>query len=137
MWCWPSEATEWLATLLPQNRLWFQPMTTLKRFVTFGSVSVLVLFGFYVVSTPFLRESPVPVVNVTIEPQPLPETNEPSSGNDDGNEKPSSETTEDAGVTTSPAYQTGERTGEKLNHLWQQTKEFGTGLWSGLTTKEQ
>ena len=93
-------------------------MTGLKRFVTIDSLAILGLFGIYVVSTPFLREPPTPVVHVTVEPQPLPDA------------------TESGDETTSGAYQTGERTGEQLNHLWQETKDFGRGLWSTLTEKE-
>ncbi|PTT21729.1 hypothetical protein DBR36_03525 [Microbacterium sp. HMWF026] len=107
-------------------------MTILKRFVTIGSLSILGLFGIFVVSTPFLREPPTPVVNVTIEPQPLSEDQQSSRDH----EEPTGETTEDGGVTTSPAYQTGERTGEQLNHLWTETKDFTRGLWFTLTEKE-
>lgn len=105
------------------------------------SVGVLGLFAIYAVSMPFLREPPTPVVNVTIEPQPLPEANEPPSGNDGEDEKPSSETTDELLTAepepTTPAYRTGEKTGEKLNDLWTETKGFGRGLWFALTEKEQ
>lgn len=112
-------------------------MTTLKRFVTIGSLSILGLFGIFVVSSPFLREPPAPVVNVTIEPQPLTDDRRADDDHDVTTEEHSGETTEDGGTTTSPAYQTGERTGETLNHLWQETKDFGRGLWSTLTEKER
>lgn len=99
-------------------------MTTLRRLVTISAISVLVLFGIFVVSTPFLREPPTPVVNVTIEPQGPVETTEPLP-------ETTSETTEPTSETTG-AYQTGERTGEKLSELWTDTKDFGRGLWSVL-----
>lgn len=108
-------------------------MTIIKRLVTIGSVSILGLFGIFVVSTPFLREPPTPVVHVTVEPQPLPETTEPTS---EPLPDATDETTEPLSETTSGAYQTGERTGDQLNHLWQETKDFGRGLWSTLTEKE-
>ena len=84
-------------------------------------------------------------VNVTIEPQPRPDTTDATSepAADATSEtteppfdaiEPSSETADE---TTSGAYRTGERTGEQLNHLWQETKDFGRGLWSTLTEKEQ
>lgn len=100
-------------------------MTTLERFVTIGSLAVLGLFGLYVVSAPFLREPPAPVVQVTIEPQPPVETTEPLPA-----------TTSETTVETTPAYETGVRTGEQLDRLWTATKEFGSGLWSTLTEKE-
>lgn len=107
-------------------------MTTLKRFVTIGSLSILGLFGIFVVSTPFLREPPTPVVNVTIEPQPPVETTEPLPETGSETTEPPSETT----VETTPAYETGVRTGEQLDRLWTATKDFGSGLWSTLTEKE-
>ncbi|MCM3615715.1 hypothetical protein M3672_14885 [Microbacterium enclense] len=107
-------------------------MTTTKRLVTIGSLSILVLFGIFVASTPFLREPPVPVVNVTIEPQPPVETTEPISETTSETTEPTSETTNE----TTGAYQTGERTGEMLSELWTGTKDFGRGLWSTLTEKE-
>lgn len=112
-------------------------MTIIKRLVTIGSLSILGLFGIFVVSTPSLREPPVPVVNVTIEPVPLSEDQQPSRDHDEPIEEPTDETTEDGGVTTSPAHVTGERTGEKLSELWTDTKDFGRGLWSTLTEKVQ
>lgn len=109
------------------------PMTTMKKLVVTGSAAVLGLYGLFVVSAPFLREPPEPVVHVSVEPpvdettrEPLPETTETTSG-------PVQETTDE---TTSGAYRTGERTGEELNHLWQETKDFGRGLWSSFTEKE-
>jgi hypothetical protein len=108
-------------------------MTTIKRLVTIGSLSVLVLFGIFVVSTPFLREPPVPVVNVTIEPQPPSSHEQSSRDHDETTKNPSGETTEEGGTATTPAYQTGERTGEKLTELWTETKDFGRGLWSAMT----
>ncbi len=119
-----------------KSQLWFQSMTTRKRLVTIGSLSVLAMFGIFVVSTPFLREPPAPVVNVTIEPQPLGGEQQSGGDHDETGEAPTEETTEDGGVTTSPAYRTGERTGEKLNELWTETKDFGHGLWSSITEKE-
>ena len=107
-------------------------MTTIKRLVTIGSLSILGLFGIFVVSTPFLREPPAPVVNVTIEPQPPSEDQQV----DGDHGETADETTEGGGGTTSPAYQTGERTGEQLSELWTETKDFGRGLWSTLTEKE-
>lgn len=120
-------------------------MPVFRKLITVVSAGVLGLFAIYVVSTPFLREPPAPVVNVTIEPQPRPETTDATSepAADATSEtteppfdaiEPSSETADE---TTSGAYQTGERTGEQLNHLWQETKDFGRGLWSTLTEKEQ
>nr|WP_154922858.1 hypothetical protein [Microbacterium testaceum] len=108
-------------------------MPVLKKLITVVSVGVLGFFALYVVSTPFLREPPAPVVHVTIEPQPPVETTEPLA-RDHGE---TGDVANDEPATTTPANQTGERVGEQLNHLWQQTKEFGTGLWSGLTTKER
>ncbi len=108
-------------------------MPVFKKLITLVSVGVLGVFATYVVSTPFLREPPAPIVNVTIEPQPPVETTEPL---DRDHDEAGREATDEP-VTTTPANQTGERVGEQLNHLWQQTKEFGTGLWSGLTTKER
>lgn len=101
-------------------------MTTLKRFVTIGSLAVLGLFGLYVVSAPFLREPPAPVVQVTIEPQPPVETTDtpPEAGSETA--EPSSETT----VETTQAYETGVRTGELLNRLWSATENFVSGLGS-------
>lgn len=90
---------------------------------------MLALFAIYAVSTPFLREPTAPVVHVTIEPQPLPQTTEPRDETSDATSPAPQE-------TTSPGYRTGERTGEQLNHLWQQTKGFGRGLWAALTEKE-
>lgn len=107
-------------------------MITLKRFVTIGSLSVLGLFGLYVVSAPFLREPPAPAVQVTIEPQPSVETAEPLPEAGSDTAEPPSVTT----VETTPAYETGVRTGEQLDRLWTATKEFGSGLWSALTEKE-
>lgn len=107
-------------------------MPVLKKLITVVSVGVLGVFAIYVVSTPFLREPPVPVVNVTVEPQPLSEDQQSSQDHGETGDEAIDEP-----VTTTPANQTGERVGEQLNHLWQQTKEFGTGLWSGLTTKER
>ena len=101
-------------------------MPVFKKLITVVSVGVLGLFGIFVVSTPFLREPPTPVVHVTVEPQPLRETTDETS-------EPPSETGDE---TTPGAYQTGERTGEQLNHLWQETKDFGRGLWSTRTEKE-
>lgn len=107
-------------------------MTTLKRFMTIGSLAVLGLFGLYVVSAPFLREPPAPVVQVTIEPQPPFETTEPLL--EAGSE--TAESPSDTTVETTPAYETGVRIGEQLDRLWTATKEFGSGLWSTLTEKE-
>lgn len=107
-------------------------MTTLKRFVTIGSLAVLGFFSLYVVSAPFLRDPPVSVVQVTIEPQPSVETTEPLPEAGSETTEPPSETT----VETTPAYETGVRTGEQLDRLWTATKEFGGGLWSTLTEKE-
>lgn len=107
-------------------------MTTLKRFVTIGSLAILGLFGLFVVSAPFLREPPAPVVQVTIEPQPPVETTGPLP-------EAGSETTEPPNKTAveiTPAYETGVRTGEQLDRLWTAAKEFGSGLWSALTEKE-
>lgn len=100
------------------------------------SVGVLGFFAIYVVSTPFLREPPTPVVHVTVEPQPLSEDQRSTQDHDEAAEETTDETTEKGGVTTSPAYQTGERTGEKLSELWNETKDFGRGLWSTITEKE-
>jgi len=107
-------------------------MARLKRLMIVGSIAVLAYFALYVVSTPFLREPPVPVVNVTIEPEPLDGDHQPPADHDATGDEATSEP-----VTTTPAHQIGERAGEQLNHLWQQTKEFGTGLWSGLTTEKE
>ncbi|WP_294944635.1 hypothetical protein [uncultured Microbacterium sp.] len=107
-------------------------MTTLKRFVTIASLTMLGLFGIFVVSTPFLREPPTPVVNVTIEPQPPVETTEPLPETTSGTTEPTGETTDE----TTGACQTGERTGQKLSDLWNETKDFGRGLWSTITEKE-
>ena len=115
-------------------------MPVFKKLITVVSVAVLGLFAIYVVSMPFLREPPTPVVHVTVEPQPLPETTETTSEPPSETTEPltdaTDETTETGDETTSGAYQTGERTGEQLNHLWQETKDFGRGLWSTLTEKE-
>lgn len=111
-------------------------MPVFKKLITVVSGGVLGLFALYALSTPFLREPPTPVVNVTIEPQPL-SGDQPSSGDhDETGGAPTDETTEEGGTTTSPAYQTGERTGEKLSELWTETKDFSRGLWDNLTEKE-
>lgn len=100
------------------------------------SVGVLGFFAIYVVSTPFLREPPTPVVHVTVEPQPLSEDQQSGQDHDEPAEETTDEATDEGGVTTSPAYKTGERTGEKLFELWNETKDFGRGLWSTITDKE-
>jgi len=68
-------------------------------------------------------------VNVTIEPQPPVGTTEPLPETTSETTEPASETTDEA----TGAYQTGERTGEKLSELWTETKNFGRGLWSTIT----
>lgn len=111
-------------------------MLTLKKLVTTGSAAILLLFGIYVVSTPFLREPPTPQIQITIEPP----TDETGSGPlTETGETGFEATSEPVPTTHEPptgAYRTGERTGEQLNHLWKQTKDFGKGLWSSLTEKE-
>lgn len=107
-------------------------MPVFRKLFTAVSVGVLGVFAIYVVSTPFLREPPTPVVHVTVEPQPLSEDQQSSGDRDEPTEEPTDETTEEGGTNTSPAFQTGERTGEKLSELWTDTKDFGRGLWSVL-----
>ena len=116
-------------------------MPVIKKLATTASIAVLGLFAIYVVSTPFLREPPTPVVNVTIVPQPLNgdhslDGDHEGTGNEAG-EMTTDETTSPEPLTTSGAYRTGERTGETLNRLWQETKAFGRGFWSTITEKEQ
>lgn len=67
-------------------------------------------------------------MNVIIEPQPLSGDRYSSGDHDETGRAPTDETTEDDGLTTSPAYLTGEKTGEKLNELWTETNDFGRGL---------
>ena len=108
-------------------------MTTLKRFVTIGSLAVLGLFGLYVISAPFLREPPAPVVQVTIAPQPLTGGQQARRDRDETGDAPAEETVETpeiGGLTTSGPYQIGERTGELLNRLWSATENFVSGLGS-------
>lgn len=111
-------------------------MPVFRKLITVVSGGVLGLFAIYAVSTPFLGEPPAPVVNVTIEPKPFSGDQQSSGDHDETGEAPTDETTEGGGVTTSPAYRTGERTGEKLNELWTETKDFSRGLWDTLTEKE-
>lgn len=119
-------------------------MPTLRKLVTTGSAAVLLLFGIYVVSASLLREPPTPQVHVTIEPQPLDETTGPLEETTREVDETTDATTSEPGTTTDEttdepptgAYRTGERTGEELSHLWKQSKDFGKGLWSSLTEKE-
>jgi hypothetical protein len=112
-------------------------MNTARRIVATVSLSVLLLFALFVVSHPLLRAPVAPVVHVTVEPEathdtsePVPETTrEPSTAAPEATPEPAPE-------TGSPAYETGVRAGEELERLWTTTKDFGRGLWSTLTEKE-
>jgi len=109
-------------------------MANIRRYVTLASFAVLGVFAIAVVSQPFLREPVAPVVHVTVQPEPpvepLPEP--PSEPLTEPVTTPDEATPEEA----SGAYQTGQRTGEELERLWTQTKDFGKGLWTTLTEKE-
>lgn len=108
-------------------------MKSTNRLVLIGSVTILGLFAIFVVSTPFLREPVAPVVHVTVEPDTTGEPTTPPSepAPDTTSQPPTSEAT-----PTSPAYGTGQRAGEQVDRLWQETKEFSKGFWDQLTNKE-
>jgi len=108
-------------------------MTRRNRLVLIGSVTILALFAIFAVSRPFLREPVAPVVHVTIEPEANNEATEPPA---EPLPEATEEATEPAPETTSPAFQTGQRAGEQVDRLWQETKEFSKGFWDQLTNEE-
>ncbi|WP_243224550.1 hypothetical protein [Microbacterium sp. CIAB417] len=96
-------------------------------------MTILALFAIFVVSRPFLREPVAPVVHVTVEPEATDEATTPPSEPPTGSLP---EATEPPSEPPTPAYETGQRAGEQVDRLWQETKEFSKGFWDQLTNKE-
>jgi hypothetical protein len=120
---------------VPVEPITVPSMKPLQWYVVTGLIGLVVLCGAFALSRTLPQEVASPPVSEMSEWPTAPVTSSPEPETTEAPVTTSPEATPEP-VPTSGAYETGVRTAEELDRLWNETKDFSRGLWSTLTNKE-